>query len=91
MQTKVYTTPRLLQTKVLKMLHSEVNSEIAYKIIKNHKGKLFVLMSGTESYVVIEKLYFLNEVLKYDISHGMWAKWTLSVHNGLLYIDRIGY
>jgi hypothetical protein len=73
------------------MLHSEVNSEVAHKIITKHKGKLFVLMSGTESYVVIEKQYFLNEVLKYDISHGMWAKWTLSVHNGLLYIDRIGY
>jgi hypothetical protein len=52
MQTKVYTTPKLLQMKVLKMLH---------------------------------------EVLKYDINNGLWAKWTLSLHNGFLYIDRIGY
>lgn len=73
------------------MLHSEVNSSEAYKIITKHKGKVFVLMAGTESYVIIEKLYFLNEVLKYDIDHGMWAKWTLSTHNGFLYIDRIGY
>jgi hypothetical protein len=76
------------------MKHSEVNSEVAYKVLKNHKGKAFVLMSGTESYVVIEKQYFLNEVLKYDINRGLWAKWTLSVYgdnNGALYIERIGY
>jgi hypothetical protein len=91
MQIKVYTTPKLLQMKVFKMLHSEVNSEIAYKIITKHKGKVFVLMQGTESYVIIEKHYFLNEVLKYDINNGLWAKWTLSLHNGFLYIDRIGY
>lgn len=91
MQLKVYTTPRLLKTKGLKMTHSEVNSEIAYKIIKNHKGKAFVLMAGTESYVVIEKQYFLNEVLKHDMQNGMWAKWTLSIYGDALYIERIDY
>lgn len=77
------------------MTHSEVTSEVAYKVLKKHKGKAFVLMAASESYVVIEKQYFLNDVLKYDINRGMWAKWTLSTYgtdnHGALYIERTNY
>ena len=77
------------------MQHSEVTSEIAYKVLKKHKGKAFVLMAASESYVVIEKQYFLNDILKYDIDRGMWAKWTLSTYgtdnHAALYIERTNY